>query len=908
MIARRSALPIALAFALLQLATAGSAQNAPITFTVIGDIPYSSSEIADFEGHVADNNVFSPGDFFVHVGDIKSGSSSCVESHYVSAANVLHGLAVPGFIVPGDNEWNDCSNPDQAWAFWEEHLLGLEQDFCGVPADFEAQSVRPENFAFTSKGVLFIGLNLVGGSVHSSSEWSTRLQQNADFVNQQLAEHGSQVRAMAVFGQAGPSSNRSLFFNQFVASASAFGKPVLFIHGDGHSWIFDHPFSVQQILRVQVPQGDPVEVVVSLASVDPFTVERDPWPNGTPVFNKPPCVEAEGDGAVDFGEAASVGGLVTDDGDPDPPSTFSVAWSRLSGPGNVTFANPGAVQTTASFSAPGSYVLRLTANDGQLTSSDDVPVQVGSSGPSLSIDDLFVLEGDAAVFTVTLAGGTGSSVSVGYSTAQGSASSGDYAATSGTLSFSGSTTTRTISVAVTEDALVESSETFFVNLANASGATIAKPQGAAIILDDDVPAPFTLAVATSGSGSVNLSPPGGSYAPGSVVTLTAVSGQGFAFAGWSGDLSGTTNPATLTMSADRSVTASFAPVPTFTLAVSSVGGGSVSLAPPGGVYAAGTPVTLSALADPGFAFEGWSGDLSGAANPATLVVAANASVTATFGPFVPPEILVLAPSADAHVQSGGPGSNYGGLDHLRAKMDSTTYRGYLRFDLPGFATNVQRATLRLRVTDASASGGSAHAVSNTYAGTSTAWTETGLTWSNAPAVSGAALDSAGAAAVGAWIELDVTGAIAGTGALSLAIQSLSDDSVRYSSKEGADPPQLVLELEPAPDPTPVACENGLDDDGDGLADFPADPGCADPADDSEHAANLPCDDGVDNDGDTHVDFPADPSCKGVLSVSESSVQTRCGLGFELALVLPLLGSGGARALARALRRASGAGV
>jgi hypothetical protein len=901
---RRPSLPGLLASALLAAAPA-SAQNAPITFTVIGDVPYSSSEIPEFEDAVADHNVFSPSDFFVHVGDIKSGSSSCVESHYATAADILHGLAVPAYIVPGDNEWNDCDDPDEAWAFWEEHLLGIEQDFCGVPADFEAQAVRPENFSFTAKGVLFIGLNLVGGSVHDSSEWTTRLNQNADFVNEELAEHGAQVRALVVFAQAGPSSNRATFYNRFVTAAAAFARPVLLVHGDGHSWIQDRPFSLQSILRVQVPQGDPVEFDVSLDPVNPFTPDRDPWPGGTPVFNKPPCVEVEGSEAVDFGQSASLVGIVSDDGDPDPPGQLTTAWSRASGPGTVSFANPGSVATTASFSAPGSYVLRLTANDGALATSGDLPVQVGSSGPLLSIDDVFVTEGDAAVFGVTLAGATGGSVSVGWSTTGDSASApGDYTTSSGTLSFSGSTTSRTLSVSTTEDTVVEGSETFFVNLANPSGASLAKAQGAAVVLDDDVASPFTLSVSTSGSGSVALSPPGGSYAPGTVVTLTALPASGHAFAGWSGHLSGTANPATLTMSADRSVTASFAAVPTYTLTVTSEGGGSVALSPPGGVHPQGTTVSLTALPDSGFVFAGWSGDLTGSANPASLVMSADRDVTARFETFVPPEVVVLAPSADAHVQSGGPSSNYGTADHLRAKSDSTTYRAYLRFDVPSYVTDVRRATLRLRVTDASPSGGAVHAVPNVYAGTSTPWTETGLTWSNAPAA-GSALATAGSAATGAWIELDVTGAVAAPGALPLAIQSLSDDSVRYSSREGADPPQLVLELEPPP--APLACANGLDDDGDGLADLPADPGCLDAGDASERESTLPCDNGLDDDGDGFVDFLADPSCRSVVWISESKVPT-CGLGLELALLVPALRSRRARALARALRRGVAAGM
>ncbi|WP_313918764.1 Ig domain-containing protein [Tahibacter sp.] len=57
--------------------------------------------------------------------------------------------------------------------------------------------------------------------------------------------------------------------------------------------------------------------------------------------------------------------------------------------------------------------------------------------------------------------------------------------------------------------------------------------------------------------------------------------------------------------------------------------------------------------------------------------------------------------------------------------------------------------------------------------------------------------------------------------------------------------------------TPIECSDGLDNDGDGLIDFPADPGCRS-ADDALEAPQ--CSDGVDNDGDTFIDFPTDPEC------------------------------------------------
>jgi hypothetical protein len=55
----------------------------------------------------------------------------------------------------------------------------------------------------------------------------------------------------------------------------------------------------------------------------------------------------------------------------------------VSGPGTVTFANPGAIDTTASFSAAGTYVLRLSASDGERSASDDVEVSVKEAGTVL---------------------------------------------------------------------------------------------------------------------------------------------------------------------------------------------------------------------------------------------------------------------------------------------------------------------------------------------------------------------------------------------------------------------------------------------------------------------------------------------------------------------------------------------
>jgi hypothetical protein len=96
--------------------------------------------------------------------------------------------------------------------------------------------------------------------------------------------------------------------------------------------------------------------------------------------NQPPSVNAGPDRAVTLPAAASLSGTVTDDGLPDPPGAVTTVWSRVGGPGTVTFADRNRVDTTAGFSGPGTYVLRLTANDGELFAADEVTVFVYGVG------------------------------------------------------------------------------------------------------------------------------------------------------------------------------------------------------------------------------------------------------------------------------------------------------------------------------------------------------------------------------------------------------------------------------------------------------------------------------------------------------------------------------------------------
>ena len=74
--------------------------------------------------------------------------------------------------------------------------------------------------------------------------------------------------------------------------------------------------------------------------------------------------------------SVTLDGTVTDDGLPN--NTLTISWSKVSGPGTVTFSSPSTATTQATFSASGTYVLQLSANDSELTGSSNVTVTINS--------------------------------------------------------------------------------------------------------------------------------------------------------------------------------------------------------------------------------------------------------------------------------------------------------------------------------------------------------------------------------------------------------------------------------------------------------------------------------------------------------------------------------------------------
>lgn len=138
-----------------------------------------------------------------------------------------------------------------------------------------------------------------------------------------------------------------------------------------------------------------------LQSTDDVTITVNPV-SGT---NQAPVTNAGPDQQVTLPNTATMAGSAGDDGLPN--GTLTTTWSQVSGPGTAAFANPASLTTTVSFSQDGTYVLRLTADDSALQTSDDVTITANPVSTNLAGNPGF--EGDTAGWNVS---GSGAGVSL----------------------------------------------------------------------------------------------------------------------------------------------------------------------------------------------------------------------------------------------------------------------------------------------------------------------------------------------------------------------------------------------------------------------------------------------------------------------------------------------------------------
>jgi PKD repeat protein len=224
-----------------------------------------------------------------------------------------------------------------------------------------------------------------------------------------------------------------------------------------------------------------------------------------------------------------------------------------------------------------------------------------------------------------------------------------------------------------------------------------------------------------------------------------------------------------------------------------------------------------------YRFVAWSDD--GARSHGITVPEGSPQYTATYRRD-DVETLVFEPVADTYVEDQSPDQSFGDGHQVRADNAPVRREAFLRFDVEGLGgrdvASVRLAARQLEENGA-AFGGNVHAVE------STSWQED-ITWTSRPEL-GTTLASFGPAVYLRRYEVDLgASAVTEDGLLSLGMSSPEEDGSGWGSRESDSPPQLIVEVDK------YACDDGVDDDGDGAADFPADLGCMAPTDGDENQA------------------------------------------------------------------------
>lgn len=262
---------VVLAGLLLAAAPGRAAEPHPVSFAVIGDAPYNGLEEILFRNMLEslDREELA---FIVHVGDIKGGSSPCLDELYRERRALLDASRHPVVFVPGDNDWTDCHRESNGAYDPRERLDMLRIVFYPTEASLGKQSMAlerqsavtrfsdyRENQRWRAGPYRFLTLNIPGSnnnfgrSADGDAEYHARMSANRAWLADsfRLAKT-EQAAAVFVIFHANPRFERYPperrpngyrdFLARFEDEVRDFGGPVVAIHGDFHRFLVDHPF------------------------------------------------------------------------------------------------------------------------------------------------------------------------------------------------------------------------------------------------------------------------------------------------------------------------------------------------------------------------------------------------------------------------------------------------------------------------------------------------------------------------------------------------------------------------------------------------------------------------------------------------------------------------------------------
>ncbi len=260
------------------LTTSASSNDTVTTFYLMADCPYSANERENLmPAHVA--GIGMDAEFLVHLGDLQNAQEdNCEEWAYRSASRILHGSRVPTFVLPGDNDINDCANVTHGEAMWSKYFRRIDQrwhhDF-----DVTRWGELDESFSFLHKGVLYVGLNVPGGTPNDSSVAEERFEEHLERIESILdGLSDDEYKVIVLLGQVDPSygqaGNSQVFFEALGDIVRTIGKPTVYFHGDYHKYYEAEGGDYLRISLDGESISPPIRVVIDVSMANPIKVSR----------------------------------------------------------------------------------------------------------------------------------------------------------------------------------------------------------------------------------------------------------------------------------------------------------------------------------------------------------------------------------------------------------------------------------------------------------------------------------------------------------------------------------------------------------------------------------------------------------------------------------------------------------
>jgi hypothetical protein len=281
----------------------------PVTIAVIGDVPYGEDQEARFGELVDAVNRDHDVDLAAHLGDIKSGSTTCTDARFAAVAEHFADFKDPLVYTPGDNEWTDCHRVNNGSFNPLERLAAIRTRFFSQPGetlgrhpvDVQLQPSLVENVRWVDAQVAFATLHVIGSNnglapwsgiglteptPEQTAEVDARIQAavswvDATFDHAEAGDLEGVVLAMQAdtFSPA-PGSAQQAVVDRIAARTAAFDGDVLLLQGDTHTFVTDNPLGLDNFTRIVV-HGETLPFEYLRLRVDPggdqlFTWEQVP--------------------------------------------------------------------------------------------------------------------------------------------------------------------------------------------------------------------------------------------------------------------------------------------------------------------------------------------------------------------------------------------------------------------------------------------------------------------------------------------------------------------------------------------------------------------------------------------------------------------------------------------------------